>query len=325
MRHPAVGDARGAALDAVALAAHPDRDRPLHRQGIEARIGDAVVRAREGHELARPQRAHHGDLLLDAPAARTEVGAERLELDGIPSDRNAEPQAAAREDIDGGRLLRDERRLALRKDDDAARKPEARGGRGEEAEQHERLVKRVAMRVRPLPAAGPLRIRAQHVIEREEVRVTHLLRRLRKSAYGSGVVADLRLREDDADVHDYAHRGAKASPLASTWQTNGAPKCVGMSRAPEPAHRSSTARRLLRAFSWSSHAKLFHSGWKIWIAWWRMSPQNIARAPREVSVMNIVPGVWPGAGSSVRCSSTTWMPATRSASPASATGCTLSL
>src|SRR5207247_10529584 len=134
---------------------------------------------------------------------------------------------------------------------------------GEESEQHDGVVERVAVSVRSLPPTGRLGIRAKHVIEGEEVGVPHLFDGLAEGPYGARIVADLRLREDDADVHDHAHRGTKASPLASTWQTNGAPKCVGMSRAPEPAHRSSTARRLLRAFSWSSHAKLFHSGWKI--------------------------------------------------------------
>src|SRR5438046_3959332 len=63
--HPAVGDARHPSLHDLALAAHPDRDRPLHGQGIDAGVGDAVLLARERHQLAGPQRAHHLDLLLD--------------------------------------------------------------------------------------------------------------------------------------------------------------------------------------------------------------------------------------------------------------------
>ena len=67
---------------------------------------------------ARPERAQQGDLLLDAPAARMEVLAERLELDVVPADADAEPQAPAAEVVDLGRLLGDERRLALRQADD---------------------------------------------------------------------------------------------------------------------------------------------------------------------------------------------------------------
>src|SRR5712692_8797327 len=37
--HPAVGDARGPADGALALAAHPDRDRALYRQRVEAGVG----------------------------------------------------------------------------------------------------------------------------------------------------------------------------------------------------------------------------------------------------------------------------------------------
>src|SRR5439155_17121313 len=125
-------------------------------------------------ELLRPQRAHDLDLLLDAAAARVEVGAERFELDRIPSDRDAEPQTAAREHVDRRRLLRHERGLALRQDDDPARESKAGRHPGEESKEHERLVERVAMRVRALPAARALRIRAEDVIEREEMSVAHL-------------------------------------------------------------------------------------------------------------------------------------------------------
>ena len=42
-------------------------------------------------------------------------------------------------------------------------------------------------------------------------------------------------------------RGVKPSPLASMWQMCGAPKCCGISSAPEPAHFSSVIRRERRA------------------------------------------------------------------------------
>ena len=80
-----------------------------------------VVLAVEVDELFGPERAQQRDLLLDAAAAVVEVLAERLELDGVPADADAEPQAAAGEHVDLRRLLGDERGLALRQDDDAGR------------------------------------------------------------------------------------------------------------------------------------------------------------------------------------------------------------
>src|SRR5437870_7289506 len=84
--YPPVGDARHPPLDDLALAAHPYRYRPLDGQGIDAGVGDAMVLSGERHELSRPQRAHHLDLLLDPPSACGEVFAERLELDRVPAD-----------------------------------------------------------------------------------------------------------------------------------------------------------------------------------------------------------------------------------------------
>jgi hypothetical protein len=58
----------------------------------------------------------------------------------------------------------------------------------------------------------------------------------------------------------HAMRGANRPLRSSTWHTNGAPKCAGISSAPEPAQSSSTLRRLLRAARPSTQAKLFQSG-----------------------------------------------------------------
>ena len=85
--------------------------------------------------------SHQLDLLAHAPAAIGEVGAERLVLDRVPTEADAEPEPAVGEQIDLGGLLGDERRLALRQDDDARDELERRD-RGEVAEQHERLVER---------------------------------------------------------------------------------------------------------------------------------------------------------------------------------------
>ena len=52
----------------------------------------------------------------------------------------------------------------------------------------------------------------------------------------------------------------KAVALRVEWQMCGAPKCCGSKSAPEPAHFSSVMRRDVRAFGWSTQAKLFQAG-----------------------------------------------------------------
>ena len=78
----------------------------------------------------------------------------------------------------------------------------ARGG-GEEAEEHERLVEGVAIRVRALPATRPLGIGAQHVIEHQDVREPHRLDGLRVRRDRARVIADLGLRQHHADLHGH--------------------------------------------------------------------------------------------------------------------------
>ena len=73
----------------------------------------------EVDDRLRPEPPQQVDLLLGAPAAVVEVLAERLELDVVPADPDAEPQTPAGEHVDLGRLLRDERRLPLRQDEHA--------------------------------------------------------------------------------------------------------------------------------------------------------------------------------------------------------------
>jgi hypothetical protein len=72
-----------------------------------------------GQQLPGPEQPHDLELFLQPLAAIPDVLAERLELDGVPADADAQAQAAAREDVDLRRLLGDERGLALRQDEDA--------------------------------------------------------------------------------------------------------------------------------------------------------------------------------------------------------------
>ena len=96
-----------------------------------------------------PQPPQDLDLLLGAPAAVPEVLAERLELDVVPAEPDAEAQPPAGEQVDLGRLLGDQRRLPLRQDEHAGDQLEPRRDRGQVAEQDEELVELVLGRVRP--------------------------------------------------------------------------------------------------------------------------------------------------------------------------------
>ena len=51
----------------------------------------------------------------------------------------------------------------------------------------------------------------------------------------------------DRALPSHTKRGVKPSPFASMWQICGAPKCCGISSAPDPAHVSSVIRRERRA------------------------------------------------------------------------------
>ena len=91
----------------------------------------------------RPQRLHDPHLFLRAPAAIVEILVEAGELDRVPADPDAEPEPAAAQNIERGRLFGDENGLALRQDQDAGRKAELARASGKKAEQHERVMKQI--------------------------------------------------------------------------------------------------------------------------------------------------------------------------------------
>ena len=99
-------------------------------------------------------------------------------------------------------MLRYERRLALGEDDNTGNEFEACRDSREVAEEHERLVKHILVGVRAAPVwTTALRVRAEHVIEHEQVLETEALDRLRVGTDGARVGADLGLRKDNAKLH----------------------------------------------------------------------------------------------------------------------------
>ena len=110
---------------------------------------------------------------------------ERLVLDGVPADAEAEAEAPAREHVDLGRLLREQRRLPLGQDDDAGTSSRAGRDAGEVAEQHEDSWNMCSARYGP-SRRGARVVGAQHVVVGEEVVVAELLHGLRVLADATG-------------------------------------------------------------------------------------------------------------------------------------------
>ena len=74
----------------------------------------------KAHEILRPQATQHLDLFGLARSARLPFRAERLVLDVVPSQTDAQPQAPAAQEIDLHRLFCDDPSLPLRRDENAA-------------------------------------------------------------------------------------------------------------------------------------------------------------------------------------------------------------
>ncbi len=177
----------------------------LHRSREDAGVVDLVVAARERDHVVGPEQAQHLDLLLVPAGPVAEPGAERLVLHCVPPDPDAEPEPAARQHVDLGRLLGDERGLALREHQHARHEFEL-GDRGEEPEQHEDLVERGLGVVRTAPVGPPSQAGAEDVVvghqEREAARFCcpHEVDDVAR------IVTDLGLGEGHADLHRHARR-----------------------------------------------------------------------------------------------------------------------
>ena len=149
-----------------------------------------------------PEAPEQLDLLLDPLAAVREVLAERLELDEVPAEADPEPEAPAGENVDLGGLLGDERGLPLREDEHAGDELEPGNDSGEVAEEDEDLVEHVLGRVWAGPLGTVGDVRAEYVVVRQQMGESELLGRLGVLADAARVSADLRLREDDSDLHE---------------------------------------------------------------------------------------------------------------------------
>jgi hypothetical protein len=139
-QHPAVRQAPNAAEHRLGGSGRrlgtpdPDRNRLLHRQGVEPCVGNAIPLALERDQRVGPQPAQQPNLLRLPAATRVEVDAQRLVLDFVPANADTQPQPPTAEHIDRGRLLGYQYGLPLRQDDHATDQLDPLGHGGEEAE-----------------------------------------------------------------------------------------------------------------------------------------------------------------------------------------------
>jgi hypothetical protein len=134
---------------------------------------------------------------------RQKILVQPFVLDRVPADPDAEAQPPAAEQIDRGGLLGDERGLPLGQDEDAGGEADSARLAGEVAQQDEDLVDRViagvvVAQIRPSGAPRP-----EDMVIDQDVVVAEPFGRLRPVADGDRVIADLAVRERDADAHDF--------------------------------------------------------------------------------------------------------------------------
>ena len=173
----------------------------------------------ELNDFLRPERAEKRDLLLDPPTAIREAHTECFVFDLVPADANTEDESTARQDVDLGRLFRDEGRLPLGQHEHRRRESQAGRDRREIAEQHQRLVEHRSMVIRAGPAPRPVGVGAEDVVEDHQVVVAELLDGPGISRDHVGIRPDLELREHRAHPHEGQYRcvrplreGAPANP-----------------------------------------------------------------------------------------------------------------
>ena len=104
-----------------------------------------VVRARVGHRVLGPQPLEQGDRLrqpLDADTRRVVADAEALVVTVVPSGADAELEPAVRDDVDGGRLAREEQRIAevVVEHEGTDAKRRRRRGRGRERRERRQAI-----------------------------------------------------------------------------------------------------------------------------------------------------------------------------------------
>jgi hypothetical protein len=144
----------------------------------------------ERHEVLGPKKTEYLNLLGLARAARFPFHSEGFVFDVIPSQTDAQPETPTAQDIHLGRLLSDNARLPLRRDQNAGGEPDGLSDRGQKAKRDKGLVERILLIVKRHPAIPALC--PKHVIRDFNVCVPEVFRRLRPIADLRGVCPNIK-------------------------------------------------------------------------------------------------------------------------------------
>jgi hypothetical protein len=196
----------------LAMTSKPDRD-GTRRLGHERRSVNAIEATRELDDGFCKQPAKERDLLFLPGPPGVEVLSEGIVLDVVPADPYTEAESTAGQEIDIGRLPRDERGLALRKDEDSCSETDPLGDAGQIREHHKRVMERVALgvgtheRTRSIGVDG-----TQHVVVGGKVVKAQVLDCSSDLPNGARISSELDLRVDDADLHSHGGSELVAHP-----------------------------------------------------------------------------------------------------------------
>jgi pimeloyl-ACP methyl ester carboxylesterase len=131
------------------------------------------------------------------------VLSERLVLDGVPADADAQSQPAAGQEGYIGCLPCHECRLPLGKDQDAGDKTDSLGETRQIAEHHKRVMERVVLGVRTGELRRPIGVHGtEHVVIGEAVVEAHVLDRSPNASNRARISSKLVLGVHGADLHD---------------------------------------------------------------------------------------------------------------------------
>jgi hypothetical protein len=188
----------------LARSAEPDGDwLPWLRD--QGRSVHAVEAAREINDRLREQPAEQRDLLLLPRTSGTEVLPKSVVLDVVPADSNPEPKTASGQEFDIRCLACDERRLPLRKHEDARCETDPLGDAGQVREHHEGVMEGVVLGVGSRQLAISIGVNgAEHVVVSEEIVKPQVLDGPPDPPNSGRISPKLDLRVDDADLHGCA-------------------------------------------------------------------------------------------------------------------------
>src|SRR5262245_24632132 len=181
------------------MTAEPQRNFAAWWPGIDAGVREAVPLALERDIGIGPQRLHHLDLFLGPLAPVVEILIEADELDLVPADADAEPETAATEHVETGRLLGNQHRLTLRENQHLGREFDLFRAGSDEAECDEGVVKQAEP---TRTAAGRIRrVAAEHMVRQRQAIVTFGFGELSEFAHDRAIATDVAERQGKSEMH----------------------------------------------------------------------------------------------------------------------------